>query len=97
MTIVVGDFPPRPAECSFCGTADAPDRTLVAGPLAYICHECVDLGLSIEAAHPGNVDEEAFLQCSFCLRDTATMLGGPNVLICGSCLHTAKTAMGRSG
>lgn len=36
--------------CSFCGKSQHEVRTLIAGPLVFICDECVDL--CHEIAHP---------------------------------------------
>src|SRR3990167_6883384 len=37
----------RPLSCSFCGKSQKTVGMLIAGPVVYICNECVDLCVDI--------------------------------------------------
>jgi ATP-dependent Clp protease ATP-binding subunit ClpX len=37
------DEPNKALYCSFCGKTQAEVKKLIAGPMSYICDECVDL------------------------------------------------------
>jgi hypothetical protein len=37
--------------CSFCGTSEDDVDVLIAGPMVFICDECVDTAVDIVAEH----------------------------------------------
>jgi len=79
-----------PAACSFCERKGDEVTTLVAGPDAYICAEC------IESAGAGSFDKvhgASTLRCSFCAKprqDVARMVAGSKAQICEQCLRLSK-------
>jgi ATP-dependent Clp protease ATP-binding subunit ClpX len=48
--------------CSFCGKGQDEVRKLVAGPMVYICDECIELCNDIVAEEPGPRKEDP-LRC----------------------------------
>lgn len=42
----------EPLRCSFCSKTQFEVRKLIAGPLVFICNECVDLCAEIVAYEP---------------------------------------------
>ena len=47
------------ASCSFCGKSNSDVKTIVAGPGVFICNECVELSVTIVAAHADISPEES--------------------------------------
>jgi len=90
--------------CSFCGKRKGEVKSLVAGPNAFICDECVALCRDIinkDAKAPqsppppplGPSLGQEDVRCSFCGRnedEVRKLIAGPVVYICDVCIARAE-------
>jgi ATP-dependent protease Clp ATPase subunit len=71
--------------CSFCAKTQHDVKKLIAGPKAFICDECIELGN--ESKLPQS--QMPTLRCSFCSKkgeEVAKLFDGPATHICDECL-----------
>jgi ATP-dependent protease Clp ATPase subunit len=77
--------------CSFCGKSQSEAKTIVAGPKANICNECV--GLQTHSLDKSHIASTKHAICDFCgkqFQEAEAILGQKQKQICNECLEVCQ-------
>jgi hypothetical protein len=109
MTGTRHDDPDGDRRCSFCGKSELDVRRLIAGPIAFICDECVGRCVDMIADERVTADAVVRMQpatrgsppdgiwCTLCGKDAdpaKALLVENRTLVCGPCVSAVALAAG---